>query len=206
MAMAAAATLCAAATQRFYIEDFSITPGDTVTVEIQLDNEQEFTAFQSDLYLPDGLTAIDASIAMTSRKSNNHVLSISHQPDGAIRMMAYSIQVKPFSGNSGALITFRLAASEDFIGSAVITMRNILFTTVLGREVPFENESCTVSYLSKGDVNLDGKVSIDDVTDMIDYILGTEVSPFSKDNADLDDDGSVNISDITNVIDLILAK
>ena len=121
-------------------------------------------------------------------------------------MMAYSIQVKSFSGNSGPLVTFRLAASEDFTGSAVITMRNILFTTVLGQEIPFENESCTVCYLSKGDVNLDGKVSIDDVTDMIDYILRVEVSPFSKDNADLDGDGNVTISDITDVIDLILSK
>ena len=206
LAMAAVATMCAAATQRFHIEDFSILPGDTVTVEMLLDNEMEFTAFQTDMYLPEGLTALDASFALTNRKSSSHTLSTSHQPDGAIRMMAYSIQVKSFSGNSGPLVTFRLAASEDFTGSAVITMRNILFTTVLGQEIPFENESCTVCYLSKGDVNLDGKVSIDDVTDMIDYILRVEVSPFSKDNADLDGDGNVTISDITDVIDLILSK
>ena len=206
MAMMAAVALCAAATQRFHIEEFSIPPGDTVAVEIQLDNEMEFTAFQADLYLPEGLTALDNSFALTSRKSSSHTLSTSHQPDGAIRMMAYSMQVKSFSGYSGALVTFGLAASEDFVGSAVVVLRNILFTTVLGQEIPFEDESCTVFYLSKGDANVDGKVSIDDATDMIDYILGGEVSPFCKANADLDEDGYVNISDIIGVIDMILCK
>lgn len=206
MTITAVVALCAAATQRFYIEDLSIPPGDTVTVEIQLDNEMDFTAFQADMYLPDGLTALDGSFALTNRKSSSHTLSVSHQPDGALRVMSYSVQVKSFSGNSGPLVTFRLAASENFIGSAVISMRNILFTTVLGRETPFEDESCTVFCLSKGDVNLDGNVSIKDVTDLIDYILGFEVSPFSKDNADMDDNGIITISDVTDIIDLILSK
>ena len=207
MAMAVVATMCAAATQRFYIEDFSLSPGDTVTVQVLLDNEMEFTAFQTDMYLPDGLTAIDGSFALTSRKANSHTLSVSRQTDGALRMMSYSMQVKPYSGNSGALVTFRLAASEQFAGSAVITMRNILFTTVAGREIPFEDEACTVSAAStvfKGDVNLDGRVSIDDITDMIDYILGTEVSPFSEENADMNEDGLIAIADITAIIDYIL--
>ena len=53
--------LGAAATDRFYIEDFTISPGETRTVSILLDNEAEYTAFQSDLYLPEGLTAANIS-------------------------------------------------------------------------------------------------------------------------------------------------
>lgn len=73
--MAAVVALIGAASQRFYIEDFSISPGETVTVAIQLDNDVEFTAFQADIYLPDGLTAVNGSFALTSRKSASHTLS-----------------------------------------------------------------------------------------------------------------------------------
>ena len=174
-------------------------------VEIQLDNEMEFTAFQTDLYLPEGLTAVDGSFALTSRKSSSHTLSVVRQPDGAIRLMSYSMQVKPFSGNSGALVTFQLAASEDFQGGAVINLRNILCTTVAGREVPFQDESCVVLKLLLGDVNIDGKVTIGDVTDLIDYILSGDVTPFSRDNADVDIDGKISIGDVTTLIDMILS-
>ena len=204
--LAALLGLCAAATQRMYIEDFSISPGGTVPVEIQLDNEMEFTAFQTDLYLPEGLTAVDGSFALTSRKSSSHTLSVVRQPDGAIRLMSYSMQVKPFSGNSGALVTFQLAASEDFQGGAVINLRNILCTTVAGREVPFQDESCVVLKLLLGDVNIDGKVTIGDVTDLIDYILSGDVTPFSRDNADVDIDGKISIGDVTTLIDMILSR
>ena len=195
--------LCAAATQRMYIEDFSISPGGTVPVEIQLDNEVEFTAFQTDLYLPEGLTAVDGSFALTSRKSSSHTLSVVRQPDGAIRLMSYSMQVKPFSGNSGALVTFNLAAGDDFEGD-IINLRNIICTTVAGREIPLEDETCSVRRLLKGDVNIDGRVSITDVTDLIDYVLGNEIDAFSFENSDVNEDGKISITDITDLIDLIL--
>ena len=54
--MAVVSLLCAAATDRFYIEDFSIAPGETRTVSILLDNEAAYTAFQTDIYMPNGLT------------------------------------------------------------------------------------------------------------------------------------------------------
>lgn len=206
MTMAALMALCAAATQRMYIEGFSVSPGATVTVEIQLDNEMEFTAFQTDLYLPEGLTAVDGSFALTSRKSSSHTLSVVQQPDGALRLMSYSLQIKTFSGNSGAIVTFELTASEDFAGDAIIELRNTLCTTALGREVPLQDESCTVLMRLKGDVNVDGRVTIGDVTDLIDYILSGDITPFSRDNADVDDDGKVAIGDVTALIDLILSK
>ena len=195
--------LCAAATQRMYIQDFSIAPGGTASVEILLENEMDFTAFQTDLYLPEGLTAVDGSFALTSRKSSSHTLSVVRQPDGAIRLMSYSMQVKPFSGNSGALVTFNLAAGDDFEGD-IINLRNIICTTVAGREIPLEDETCSVRRLLKGDVNIDGRVSITDVTDLIDYVLGNEIDAFSFENSDVNEDGKISITDITDLIDLIL--
>ena len=96
--------LGAAATDRFYIEDFTISPGETCAVSILLDNEAEYTAFQSDLYLPEGLTA--ANFALTDRKNANHTLTATVLPDGGIRLLSYSLKLKTYSGNSGALVTF----------------------------------------------------------------------------------------------------
>lgn len=56
-----------------------------------------------------------------------------------------------------------------------------------------------------GDVNKDGHVSISDITALIDYLLGSEVSPFDDVAADVNQDGNISISDVTALIDILLA-
>lgn len=198
--------LGAAATDRFYIEDFTISPGETRTVSILLDNEAEYTAFQSDLYLPEGLTAVN--FALTDRKNTNHTLTTTVLPDGGIRLLSYSLKLKTYSGNSGALVTFDVTAEEDFVEPVVIDLRNTLFTTEAGIEIPFEDETCTVTLTPSfivGDVNDDGNVNISDVTALIDYLLSGNVSGINISAADCNQDGSVNISDVTSFIDYLLS-
>ena len=55
-----------------------------------------------------------------------------------------------------------------------------------------------------GDINCDGVTSITDVTALIDYLLGTEVSPFDQGAADVNHNGTITISDVTALIDLLL--
>jgi hypothetical protein len=49
-------------------------------------------------------------------------------------------------------------------------------------------------------------VTIADVTALIDYLLGNNVSPFSTEAADVYSDGDINITDVTALIDLLLGK
>lgn len=200
--IATAVAMWAAASDRFYIEDFSIAAGETRTVSILLDNEEEYTAFQADLYLPEGLTA--TNVALTSRKDSNHTLSVSNLPDGGMRMLSYSVRVKPYTGNSGALVTMDVTASDSWTGPATIALRNIVFTTTTGAELPFADEVCTVTLHNPGDVNMDGTVDVLDVTTLISKILGNEVTPFSDDNADMDGDSIHDVLDVTGIIALIL--
>ena len=195
--------LGAAAADRFYIEDFTISPGETRTVSILLDNEAEYTAFQSDLYLPEGLTA--ANFALTDRKNANHTLTATVLPDEGIRLLSYSLQLKTYSGNSGALVTFDLTASNDFEGEATVALRSTLFTTVAGVEIPFVDETCTVTLpatVIRGDVNGDGSVTISDVTALIDLLLGS--GTINNPAADCNNDTNVTISDVTALIDYLL--
>lgn len=55
-----------------------------------------------------------------------------------------------------------------------------------------------------GDANDDGKVNIEDVTTLINYLLKGYVTPFNAVNADVDEDGSINIADVTALINLLL--
>ena len=55
-----------------------------------------------------------------------------------------------------------------------------------------------------GDVNDDGVVSIQDVSLLIDYLLGSDVTPFNNANADVNPDSRISINDVSGLIDLLL--
>ena len=55
----------------------------------------------------------------------------------------------------------------------------------------------------RGDVDMDGSVTIADVTTLIDYLLGYN-SNINMANADCDYDGSVTIGDVTAIIDCLI--
>ena len=61
-------------------------------VSIMLDNEMAYTAFQTDIYLPEGLTVEqedgDYVFDLTSRKGRDHIIASQVQVDGAIRIMS----------------------------------------------------------------------------------------------------------------------
>lgn len=55
-----------------------------------------------------------------------------------------------------------------------------------------------------GDVDGDGKITIGDLADLTDYILGNADSSFIVANADVDGDGQIGIGDIAELIDILL--
>ena len=57
-----------------------------------------------------------------------------------------------------------------------------------------------------GDVNHDGKVSIKDVNDLINYLLSGDETDFYVDCADVSQDGAVSIKDVSALIDMLLGN
>ena len=57
-----------------------------------------------------------------------------------------------------------------------------------------------------GDVNGDGKVSIDDVTTLINYLLTKDASQIVMENADVESDGRISIDDVTGLINQLLTQ
>ena len=57
-----------------------------------------------------------------------------------------------------------------------------------------------------GDVNDDGKVTIKDVTVLINYLLSGTADPFNAANADTSQDGVISIKDVTQLINILLTQ
>ena len=58
---------------------------------------------------------------------------------------------------------------------------------------------------TRGDVNGDGLVNINDVTALINYLLSGDAAAVNVDAADCDQNGNVNISDVTDLINFLLS-
>ena len=61
-----------------------------------------------------------------------------------------------------------------------------------------------ITSVLKGDVNLDGEVTIADINAIIQVILGGQVSDDLRGRADVNEDKEVTVADINSVIDLIV--
>ena len=136
------------AENRFYIDDFTISSGETKELAINLTNDVAFTGFQADIYLPEGLEVVQEDgeyiFDLTDRKGRDHTLSAERQNNGAIRILSYSLKLKEFSGTSGALVNFNVTASDDFSGNYQIQIKNITFATADQTGVDFESTVCNV--------------------------------------------------------------
>lgn len=202
--------LTSAGRDRLFIEDFNILAGETLQVPVILLNDTAYCGFQTDLYLPEGLL-LDMEddeyiIDLTSRKASSHTVASRLLSDGAIRIYVSSINAREFSGNNGAIMILTLTAADDFTGQAVIELKNSICAETIGTRHVLDNEICHVNPgqmpVIRGDVDGDGRVNIDDVTALINMLLGsTTVSA----GADVDESGKVNIDDVTALINLLLA-
>ena len=209
--MAAVMAMTAAAVNRLYLPDFTICPGETMQVALILENDSTFTAFQTDLILPEGLTVIQEDdeflFDLSGRKARDHTIISKQRDDGAIRMVSFSIGVKPYSGSDGALVIINLKADEDFTPPATVRLKNSICATLAGKDIFLAGEDSNVFQLEEllpGDVNGDGNVNVADVAFTIDYLLNGCTSSFHTQNADLNHNGTVDVGDISRIIDLLL--
>lgn len=118
---------------KFYIPDFSMLPGETKEVAVVLDNETPFSAFQTDIYLPEGLSIVNQSLVMADRGSG-HAVSAKAYADGRVRIACLSLNNTTFNGSKGPLVHMQIAASDDISGEVAIRMENSIFSTADARE------------------------------------------------------------------------
>ena len=192
--------------------DYTAWYGDTVVIPVTMENVDEITAFQTDIYLPEGFellkTGDDYLVSLSDRKWRDHVIMASDAPDGAIRVLSYSPTLKTFSGNEGDLFYFTVKVPDD--GSGIVTypiwLRKTLLTTIEEEEVGALETlgNMNVYFYILGDVDHSGYIDVADIVLTAKYILNQNPEPFIFDAADINGDGKITITDVVKIAHLVL--
>lgn len=109
----------AARAERMEGESLTMTQG-TNRIAVNLANVTDYTAFQMDLVLPEGMKLVGAQLS--DRAGESHKLYSRAQLDGSIRMVASSVKGETFSGNEGAVLYLEVE------GTGTPELLNILFS------------------------------------------------------------------------------
>lgn len=94
-----------------YITPFTVSSGVQTSLSVRMKNTAQIRSFQFDLYLPEGISAVKSSKGRIQGSLNQerlpeedqHLLTFSEQPDGAIRFLCGSEYDEKFIGNDGEI-------------------------------------------------------------------------------------------------------
>ncbi|MBR3451780.1 MAG: leucine-rich repeat protein [Muribaculaceae bacterium] len=184
--------------------------GDTIVIPVSMQNESSITAFQTDVYLPEGFEFVqnngEYQVSLSDRKGRDHVIMVSDAPDGALRVLSYSPSLKPFKNNEGELFYITVKVPEGISGTYPIWLRNTILTSTDEEELYAIDalSNVMVTNIIKGDANADGSVTVTDVVWAAKYILFQNPEPFVFEAADMNDDGKITITDVVKIANLVL--
>ena len=95
------------------INDSMYSYGDTMYVNINVDNLESFTGFQFDLNYSDSLTCLTNLIQLGQRDAN-HTIQANDIDSNTVRLFAYSLSQTEITGNSGAVVKI------PFVGDSAV--------------------------------------------------------------------------------------
>ncbi len=83
------------------------------TIGVNMDNVEEVSGLQFDVILPEGITYVAGSAALTDRASANHILFAGMINPVTLRVLASAMPSGNFSGTTGDVVTFQVTGSEE---------------------------------------------------------------------------------------------
>ncbi len=195
-----------------FVEPIKAYRGRQLQIPFKMINDREFTAFQCDVYLPEGVTAVtdeygDYVIELSDRKSNTHIVSSELQADGSIRIAAYSSKSYAFSGNDGEIFYMTVNIAPDaYAGEKTLAITNIRMSEADASEViTNRNESAfIICDLIPGDSNDDTLVTMADVVNVVNYVLGDTPATFVFSASDMNGDEIITMADVVMVMNTVL--
>ena len=199
------------------IPDISIKPGETTDVTVALSNpDRAYAVLEFTLTLPEGVdipkTGDDYAVMLnSSRCPDSFTLDVQETADGTYKFLIFSGTLDNITGSSGALFTMTLTAAADAPnGKFSCSCNNQVFATADGEGFEPADKTFSVKVGGMaGDVNSDGKVTIADVTALVNIILGKDDGPtpmYDHDAANVNGDDKVTIADVTALVNIILGK
>lgn len=139
------AMLSAQAQNTLLLSSASGHPGDTVTLTLSLSNSSAVTAMQAFVPLHGQLTYVAGS-ATLSERSNGHAVSATVLRD-TLRIYSYSMGLNAFTGNSGALLTFRLVLGNE-PATYSMPLCSAMLSSSTGSSLPVQTTAGSVTILA----------------------------------------------------------
>lgn len=174
-------------TKYVYVDAMTVNAGDEVTLSVKMKNDSPISGYQYDLVLPEGMSVVTdeedfplvyLSTARTTPAKMNFfdqtLISPSH-----LRVLCYSSKGYSFSGNDGEVTLITVKVDENMVsGTYDLRFEDIQLsyssdsydTALMTFPITVIGNSPEVNP-SRYDVNQDGKVTIADVNDLINYLL-----------------------------------
>ena len=113
-----------------------------------------------------------------------------------------------FTKTNGSTVTYSVEGLKLTYDNTNVTIKNVDGTATIAlaevQDMYFSNEAGGGD-LIRGDVNGDGKVSIADVTTLINYLLAEDATGINVDAIDCNQDGNESIADVTALINYLLS-
>lgn len=134
-----------------HAENFGIGEHQSKSLNINLHNTRNYTAFQMDVHIPEGLRIEDCKL---SDRGSDHTIDYQVMTDGVVRVIAYSISNSAFVGNDGCLVELTVSADDTFEG-ATISIDQIIFAEADMTEHHFDAISLDADYVGIDNVEND---------------------------------------------------
>lgn len=174
-------------TKYVYADAMTANAGDEVTLSVKMKNDSPISGYQYDLVLPEGMSVVTdeedfpmvfLSTARTTPAKMNFfdqtLISPSH-----LRVLCYSSKGYSFSGNDGEVTLITVKVDENMVSGTYDLRLEDIQLSYSGDSYDTALKTVPITVIGKSpetsasryDVNQDGKVTIADVNDLINYLL-----------------------------------
>ena len=184
---------------------------EVIVVPVKMFNEADVISFQTDIFLPEGLELLQEDgeyiIDPSERMTRTHSIMSDNVSNGSIRVLCYSSNYKPFTGNSGDdLFYLTLKVADDAEGDYTIQLKNTLLTNTDFVDMPAPDVAATVNVKAYilGDANNSRLVTVGDVVATAQYVLEQNPQPFIFEAADVNFDGTITVADVSRIAWMVL--
>ena len=124
-------------TDKISIEDFWVVKGEKVAIGLQVTNASLYTAFQCDLFLPEGLTLTkdeqgEPIMSLCGNNAQSHIIESNTLANGGIRIVVMSMSNVAFTPED-AIANITIDVSSDAVGQKTIRTENARLVSVGNR-------------------------------------------------------------------------
>lgn len=197
------------------VSSATLKPGQKQMVSFSISNgETPIIGYQFDMALPEGIerTSFDDGYGgkINRDRCPDFTGRITSSPaDGIYTFVAYSESNQPMVGSEGTVLSIMLLADENIsLGTYQGNLSNIILVKDDNTKIYLDDYTFDIvvkKSILKGDVNGDGSVDVQDITEIAKYIVH-QTNEIDSDAADMDEDGVIDVADITLVVKAIMTQ